>query len=79
SMARQLDAPAHVIAAVHRVNEAQKQLLFRKIHKHFGEAVREKTLAIWGLAFKPRTDDIREAPALALIDALLGCGASLRV
>ena len=79
SMARQLNVPSHLIAAVERVNQAQKQVLFQKIKRHFGESLREKTLALWGLAFKPRTDDIREAPALTLIDALLAAGAQLRV
>ena len=79
SMARQLDMPAHLVQAVNRVNDAQKQVLFHKIRKHFGNALKDKTLAIWGLAFKPRTDDIREAPALALIDALLAEGVRLRV
>ena len=65
--------------AVDRVNEAQKQVLVHKIRKHYGDALRGKTLAVWGLAFKPRTDDIREAPALVLIDELLGEGVKLRV
>src|SRR5262249_12217455 len=50
-----------------------------KIQQHYGEALRGKTLAIWGLAFKPRTDDVREAPALVLVDALLAEGVKLRV
>jgi UDPglucose 6-dehydrogenase len=79
SIARELDVPLHIMEAVDRVNEAQKQILFRKIRKHFGNKLAGKTLAIWGLAFKPRTDDIREAPAVALIDALLAEGVHLRV
>jgi UDPglucose 6-dehydrogenase len=79
SMARQLGVPVHLMSAVEVVNEAQKHVLFRKIHKHFGASLPEKTLAIWGLAFKPRTDDIREAPALTLIDLLLAQGVALRV
>jgi UDPglucose 6-dehydrogenase len=79
SMARQLDVPVHLMEAVHRVNEAQKQNLSRKIQAHYGGGLKEKTLAIWGLAFKPRTDDIREAPALTLIDNLLAQGVKLRV
>ncbi|OAI50481.1 UDP-glucose 6-dehydrogenase [Planctomycetaceae bacterium SCGC AG-212-F19] len=79
AMARALDAPLHLLEAVDRVNEAQKRVLFTKIKKHFNDNLKGKTLAIWGLAFKPRTDDIREAPALALIDALLAEGVALRV
>ena len=65
--------------AVDRVNEAQKLVLVRKVRQHYGEALKDKTLAVWGLAFKPRTDDVREAPALVLIDALLAEGAAVRV
>jgi UDPglucose 6-dehydrogenase len=67
------------MAAVEQVNQAQKSVLVRKIQKHFGAALRGAALALWGLAFKPRTDDIREAPALTLIDGLLAEGVSLRV
>jgi len=68
-----------ILEAVDRVNERQKQVLGRKVKQHYGDALRAKTLAIWGLAFKPRTDDIREAPALTLIDVLLAEGAKVRV
>jgi UDPglucose 6-dehydrogenase len=68
-----------MLAAVDRVNEAQKHVLEHKIVKHYGPALNEKTLAVWGLAFKPRTDDIREAPALVLIDFLLAQGVTVRV
>jgi UDPglucose 6-dehydrogenase len=78
-MARKIDANLHLMEAVDRVNEAQKQVLVHKIRRCYGEALPEKTLAVWGLAFKPRTDDIREAPALVLIDALLKEGVALRV
>ena len=54
-------------------------MLVQKLLKHFGGDFNDKTVAIWGLAFKPKTDDIREAPALVLIDALLAGGASIRV
>jgi UDPglucose 6-dehydrogenase len=79
SMAKRLGMPARMMSAVDQINEAQKQVLVSKIRKHYGNALKEKTLAIWGLAFKPRTDDIREAPALNLIDALLADGVRLRV
>jgi UDPglucose 6-dehydrogenase len=79
SMAREKNVPSLLMQAVNQVNDAQKQVLYQKICGHFGNALREKTLAVWGLAFKPRTDDIREAPALALIDALAAEGVALRV
>lgn len=79
SMAHKAGAATHVMEAVDRVNEAQKCVLAGKISKHFGGDLAKKTIAIWGLAFKPRTDDIREAPALALIELMLKEGASLRV
>jgi UDPglucose 6-dehydrogenase len=78
-MAKDLDVPVRMMEAVDRVNEAQKQVLVHKVRKHYGAALREKTLAVWGLAFKPRTDDIREAPSLALLEALLGEGVRVRV
>ena len=60
------------------VNEHQKRKLARMIKAHFGDDLRGKTIALWGLAFKPDTDDIREAPALYIIDELLAAGASIR-
>ena len=77
-MGRKVGQPLALMQSVDDVNEAQKQVLFTKIKGHFGDLA-GKTFALWGLAFKPRTDDIREAPALALIDALLAAGASVRV
>jgi UDPglucose 6-dehydrogenase len=68
-----------IIRAVDRVNEAQKDVLFQKIHDHFDGRLQGLTLAVWGLAFKPGTDDIREAPALTLVDSLLDHGAQVRV
>jgi UDPglucose 6-dehydrogenase len=78
-MARALDLPLHMMEAVGRVNDAQKQVLPAKIRKHYGDTLAGKCLAVWGLAFKPKTDDIREAPALTLIDAMLKEGVRLRV
>src|SRR5262249_34794396 len=78
-LAKSLKRPIELIEAVGRVNTNQKQVLPAKIHAHFGASLKEKCIAVWGLAFKPRTDDIRESPALALIDALLGDGVRLRV
>src|SRR5262245_60031451 len=79
AMAKSLDVPCPLIDAVDRVNTAQKKVLGRKLRKHFGGNLRGKTIAVWGLAFKPKTDDIREAPALTLIDELLSEGVRLRV
>jgi UDPglucose 6-dehydrogenase len=78
-LAKTLDQPLRLMEAVDQVNSQQKQVLPRKIQAHFGSALKEKCLAVWGLAFKPKTDDIREAPSLALIDAMLAEGVSLRV
>jgi UDPglucose 6-dehydrogenase len=79
SMSKSLGAPALIMQAVDRVNEAQKQVLVRKVREHYGASLSEKTLAVWGLAFKPRTDDIREAPALVFLDEMLSAGVRLRV
>jgi UDPglucose 6-dehydrogenase len=79
AMGRRTGLPLRLMQAVDDVNDDQKQVLFRKISAHFGDALAGKTIAVWGLAFKPRTDDIREAPALTLIDALLAAGAKVRV
>ena len=68
-----------LLEAVQWVNDRQKELLQRKIETHFQGKLEGKKLAVWGLSFKPRTDDIREAPALVLIDRLLELGASVRV
>jgi UDPglucose 6-dehydrogenase len=78
-MAEEHGIEPRVLRAVDEVNQHQKRLMIEKIGKHFAGTVRGKTLAVWGLAFKPRTDDIREAPALVLIDWLLSEGASVRV
>jgi UDPglucose 6-dehydrogenase len=68
-----------VISSVMQVNERQKTTLTDKIMKHYGGNVKGKRFAMWGLAFKPDTDDIREAPALYMIDALLAAGAEVSV
>jgi UDPglucose 6-dehydrogenase len=68
-----------VLDAVHAVNERQKNVLGRKIEEHFAGKLADKAVAIWGLAFKPGTDDIREAPSLALIERLLKLRATIRV
>jgi UDPglucose 6-dehydrogenase len=78
-MAQTKGLSARMMDAVDAVNEAQKDVLFQKIDQHFRSEIKGKTIAIWGMAFKPRTDDVREAPALVLIDALLKAGAQLQV
>lgn len=60
------------------VNERQKRVLIDKVHDHYGKDLRGKTFGVWGLAFKPDTDDIREAPALVIIDELLRAGACVK-
>ncbi len=78
-MAKSVGLPSRMMEAVDEVNNAQKDVLVRKILDHFDGHAAGKTVAIWGLAFKPKTDDIREAPALVLIDALLAAGVAVRV
>lgn len=68
-----------VLKAVEAVNEDQKSLLFNKLSHHFNGDLKGKIVAIWGLAFKPETDDMREAPSLVLIDLLKNAGAEVRV
>jgi UDPglucose 6-dehydrogenase len=67
-----------VLAAVETRNAAQKRRLFEKVTTELGPNLIGKTVAVWGLAFKPGTDDIREAPALVLIEALVGAGATVQ-
>ncbi|WP_276496867.1 UDP-glucose dehydrogenase family protein [Pontibacter litorisediminis] len=67
-----------VLKAVEEVNERQKSVLFDKIHSHFQGELAGRTFAVWGLSFKPKTDDMREAPSLVLIEKLLGAGAKVR-
>jgi UDPglucose 6-dehydrogenase len=68
-----------LLDAVEAVNKAQKQVLFEKISKHYDGNLKGKTFAIWGLAFKPGTDDMREAPARVVLEALWKAGAKVRV
>lgn len=67
-----------VLKAVERVNERQKRLLFDKLTALLGQDLTGKTIALWGLAFKPETDDMREAPALVIIDLLRRAGAKVK-
>lgn len=66
-----------VLQAVEGVNEAQKEVLFNKVKKHFGNDLKGKHFAIWGLSFKPKTDDMREAPSLVIIEKLLAEGCTV--
>ena len=79
AMARQFGVQAQLLSATDEVNTRQKSVVLHKIQAHFGSELAGKTIAVWGLAFKPRTDDIREAPALTLIEALLAQGCRLQV
>jgi len=74
---REVGYDLKILDAVVAVNEKQKRLLGEKVLKHFGGNLKGKRIAVWGLAFKPGTDDIREAPALVLIDQLLEAGAEV--
>lgn len=79
NMSRDHGIEPRILQAVEAVNQHQKLVLLDKIRAHYGERLSQVTLAVWGLAFKPRTDDIREAPAIALIDELLNLGVKLQV
>ena len=67
-----------VIEAVETVNEKQKSIVFDKLNAAFNGNLKGKTVAVWGLAFKPETDDMREAPALVVIEKLLEAGATVK-
>jgi len=71
--------PLDVIAAVDAANERQKRMLFEKLARHFAGGLRDVAVAVWGLAFKAETDDVRESPALVLVEELLRAGATVRV
>lgn len=70
--------PLEIVTAAETANARQKKHLVTKVKRHFGENLSGKTFAIWGLAFKPNTDDMREAPSLTIIDGLLNAGAKVR-
>ncbi len=76
--AREAGHQPDVLGAVEAVNARQKEVLVRKMHRHFGERLGGRTIALWGLAFKPNTDDMREAPSRTIIDRLLQAGARVR-
>ena len=70
--------PMRVLQAVEQVNERQKSVLFDKVLAHFAGELAGKTFAVWGLSFKPKTDDMREAPSLVIIERLLEAGAKVK-
>ncbi|MCZ7649588.1 MAG: UDP-glucose/GDP-mannose dehydrogenase family protein [Planctomycetota bacterium] len=76
--ARALGLRASIVEAAEAVNDAQKTILVPKILKHLGPSPKGRAVGLWGLAFKPRTDDIREAPALAIVERLLDAGVKVR-
>ena len=76
--AREHGLDARLLASVEAVNERQKSVLFEKINSYFQGKLSGRTLALWGLAFKPNTDDMREAPSRTLMDALWSAGATVR-
>ncbi len=67
-----------ILNAVEEVNDAQKSVLFNKISQHFNGVMKGKNFAVWGLSFKPKTDDMREAPSLVIIEKLLAAGANVK-
>ncbi len=76
--ANTIDEPAELLTAVESVNDSQKDVLVSKVKKYFGESLRGKTLALWGLAFKPNTDDMREAPSRVFLEAMWDLGVNIR-
>jgi UDPglucose 6-dehydrogenase len=78
SMGNAVEHPMSIVAAVHRVNQRQRRLFAERVIEHFGERCSGTTLAVWGLAFKSRTDDVRESPALAAVKMFLERGMKIR-
>ena len=78
-LAKSQDIDAQILQSVDRVNTVQKELVPKLIKQYFDNDLDGKKIGVWGLAFKPKTDDIREAPALVLIDRLLEAGCELCV
>lgn len=76
---RENGCPMNIIEAVERVNERQKSVVFEKIQRYLGASLHGKRITLWGLAFKPETDDMREAPSLVVIDRLIEAGAEVIV
>ncbi len=77
--AQQCGFDSLMLPTIDKINERQKQVMIDKVESHFGDELKGKTIAVWGLAFKPKTDDIREAPALVLCQQLVAGGVKLQV
>ena len=77
--AEENDCDMQILKAVERVNESQKELLYHRLFRYFDGKISGRKFAVWGLSFKPETDDMREAPALILIDKLCEAGARVKV
>jgi UDPglucose 6-dehydrogenase len=77
-MALKQDTHVRILEAVEDVNNDQKKVMIKKVQQHFGEDLSGKVFAIWGLAFKPQTDDMREAPSITIINGLLEAGAKIQ-
>jgi UDPglucose 6-dehydrogenase len=76
--AHEVGYDARIVAGVEAVNAAQKRVLFDKLSNHFNHDLADRTFSMWGLAFKPNTDDMREAPSRTIIDLLLAAGARVK-
>ena len=74
----EFDCDMSIVAAVDKTNKLQRELFIRKIARHFDDNLAEKTFAVWGLAFKPKTNDMREAPSITIIEKLLSGGAKIK-
>lgn len=77
--AKEVGYPLQILHAVEEVNERQKRILFDKLMHHFGNDLKRRRIALWGVAFKPETDDIREAPSMTLIELILEAGGEVSV
>ncbi|MEX0986994.1 MAG: UDP-glucose/GDP-mannose dehydrogenase family protein [Bacteroidales bacterium] len=74
---KEFNTPLRILQSVEDANDFQKTIIGKKVISHFGGDLTGRTIAVWGLSFKPETDDMREAPSLVIIDALLGAGAAV--
>lgn len=77
ALGRGSNQPMHIMEAVDLANQQQREMIFKQVQIHFGDKLHDKSFAVWGLAFKARTDDVRESPALTVIQRLLGAGAAV--